>query len=248
MSDEALESVRLRVEETGSTWYQSGLEFEVTSAEWDERGWGATVRGLYADYEDLVLGIHGQHQTTHLATSIVACEAFFGRALDGDAVREAAGTVRSPGRLEVAGLAPTILIDGAHNEEGFRGLSDTIDREFSEEGWVLVIGARGNRDLSTLVASLQGRVAHVVATQADDHLAVPAAEVARAAEAELGVSSEVVVPTAAAVEAALDAVEEGQGIIVAGSLYVIGEARHALSLDNAPSPVHRRFEAEIQPE
>ncbi|MCP3997347.1 MAG: dihydrofolate synthase, partial [bacterium] len=32
MSDEALESVRLRVEETGSTWYQSGLEFEVTSA------------------------------------------------------------------------------------------------------------------------------------------------------------------------------------------------------------------------
>ena len=248
MSEEALESVRSRVEETGSMWHQSGVDFEVTSAEWDERGWVFNVRGLYADYEDLVLGIHGQHQTTHLATSIVACEAFFGRALDADALREAAATVRSPGRLEVASLAPTILIDGAHNEEGFRGLGATIGNEFSEDGWVLVIGARGSRDVGALVASLKGDVVHVIATQAEDHLAIPAARVAEAAAAELGVSSEVVIPTAAAIDAALAVVEAGQGVIVAGSLYVVGEARHALSLDNAPSPVHRRFEAEIQAE
>ena len=244
MSEEALLSVRARVEETDATWYHSG-DFEVTSAERDERGWVVAVQGLYDTYEELVLGIHGRHQTTHLATAIAACEAFFGRALDGDAVREAAATVRSPGRLEVAGLAPTIVIDGAHNEEGFRGLSETLENEFNEDDWVLVLGARGSRDVADLVASLQGMVTHVVATAADDHMAVPAAQVAESAGEELGATSEVVTPVSAAVEAALDAAGDGRGVVVAGSLYVIGEARHALGLDNAPSPVHRRFDPPI---
>jgi len=245
MSKEALASVRIRVEETGSTWYRSGQDFEVVSAHLDERGWAATVRGLYGTYEGLVLGIHGRHQVMHLATSIAACEAFFGRALSEDAVREAAAMVRSPGRLEIAGLAPTIVVDGAHNEEGFRGLSETLDTEFAEDEWILVLGVRGSRDVADLVASLRGLVTHVVATQADDHMAIPAAQVAAQAAEELDVTSEAVTPTSAAVDAAVAAASDGQGVVVAGSLYVIGEARHALGLDNAPSPVHRRFEPEI---
>lgn len=245
LSDEAFTSVQARVEETGSTWHRAGEDFEVTSIEWDERGRLVTIRGLHAVYEELVLGIHGAHQITHLATSIAACEAFFGRALDADAVREAAATVRSPGRLEVAGLAPTILIDGAHNEEGFVGLADTIDSEFSEQEWVLVIGARGSRDVASLVAPLRGLVSHVIATEAEDHMAVPAGQVAAACGEELGTATEEVLPVSAAVTAAIDAASDGVGVVVAGSLYVTGEARHALGLDNAPSPVHRRFESQI---
>jgi dihydrofolate synthase/folylpolyglutamate synthase len=245
MSDEALVSVRSRVDEKSAIWHQADEDFEVISADWDERGRIVSVRGLFARYDDLVLGIHGRHQATHLATAIATCEAFFGRALNPDAVREAAATVRSPGRLEVAGLAPTILIDGAHNAEGFLGLSDTIDNEFSESEWVLVMGARGPRDVASLVAPLRGAVTHVIATEADDNMAVPAAAVASAAAAELDATSEVVLPVSAAIEAAIEAAGDGIGVVVAGSLYVTGEARHALGLDNAPSPVHRRFEAEI---
>jgi len=244
MSEEALSAVAERVDATGSAWHRSG-DFAVASADRDERGWLVTVNGLYSTYEDLVLGIHGRHQTTHLATAIAACEAFFGRALDPDAVREAAATVQSPGRLEVAGLAPTVLIDGAHNEEGFVGLSHTLDSEFAEDEWVLVVGVRGKRDIGALLAPLRGKVAHVIATQADDHLAIPAARVAEEAGNALDVSGEVVVPTAAALDAALAAATGDRGVVVAGSLYVIGEARHAMGLDNAPSPVHRRFEAPL---
>jgi dihydrofolate synthase/folylpolyglutamate synthase len=244
LSEEASTAVAERVEETEATWHSQD-DFGVVSLDRDERGWVVTVRGIHDTYEDLVLGIHGRHQTTHLATSIAACEAFFGRGLDGDAVREAAATTRSPGRLEVAGLSPTILIDGAHNEEGFRGLSEAIDAEFDEDDWILVIGARGSRDVASLVASLHGMVSHVIGTQAADHLAIPAADVAKAAADELGVTSEVATSTAEAVQAAVTAARDGRGVVVAGSLYVIGEARHALGLDQAPSPIHRRFEPEI---
>ena len=184
---------------------------------------------------------------THLATAIAACEAFFGRALDPDALREAAATVRSPGRLEEAGLNPTILIDGAHNAEGFTGLARAIDEEFVEERWVLVLGVRGSRDVGALVAPLRGKVDRVFATAADDPMAIDAATVAAAAGEALGAPSEAVASVAEAVTAAIAAAAGGdEGVVIAGSLYVIGEARHSLGLDNSPSPVHRRFEAPIE--
>lgn len=244
LSDEAMQSVQERVEETGSTWLHSGDAFTI-AADKDERGWVVTVQGIYDRYEELLLGIYGRHQTVHLATAIAACEAFFGRALDQEAVRQAAATVRSPGRLEVGGLAPTILIDGAHNDEGFQGLATALDEEFEEESWVLVVGARGKRDVGSLVSPLRGKVARIVATQADDHMAVPADQVAAAASEALGVPAEAVVPVARAIDVAVDTAVSDDGIVVAGSLYVIGEARHALSLDNSASPVHQRFAAEI---
>ena len=246
LGSEASDAVAARVRETSAAWYPAPESFRVVNAERDERGWQVEIQGIHGDYDDLVLGIHGRHQVTHLATAVAACEAFFGRALDGDAVREAAATTRSPGRLEVAGLSPTVLIDGAHNEEGIRGLATALDAEFAEDAWTLVIGMRGDRDVGRLIEPLRGKVDSVIATEADDQLAVPAAEVAAAAEQALGVPAEVVTPVSAAIDSAMASVADGAGVAIAGSLYVVGEARHALGLDNAPSPVHRRFEAQIE--
>jgi dihydrofolate synthase/folylpolyglutamate synthase len=245
LSPEAAGSVAVRVEETSATWHKAGQEFRLIQADRDERGWLVDVAGMYANYEDLVLGIYGRHQMTHLATAIAACEAFFGRALDEAAVREAAAMVRSPGRLEVAGLDPTILIDGAHNEEGFVGLATALDEEFEEETWTLVLGVRGDRDIASLIAPLMGKISRIVATRAVDHLAVDATKVAASAGDSLGVPAEVAPTVPEAVNRAIADVDPSSGVLIAGSLYVVGEARHALGLDNSPSPVHRRFESEI---
>lgn len=246
LGTEALASVEARVKETDASWHHAGQDFRLLQARQDERGWLVDVAGIYGTYEDLVLGIHGRHQMTHLATAIAACEAFFGRALDDDALHEAAATVRSPGRLEVAGLDPTILIDGAHNEEGFVGLGTALDEEFEEERWTLVLGVRGDRDVASLLAPLRGKVGRVLATQAVDHLAVDAEKIAEAATASLGVPAEVVGTVPDAVTRAVAEVEPSDGVLIAGSLYLVGEARHALGLDNAPSPVHRRFQPQIE--
>jgi dihydrofolate synthase/folylpolyglutamate synthase len=245
LGDEALGPVSSQVDETGSTWFKAGEQFSAAEVDRDERGWVVSVDGIYERYTNLVLGIHGRHQTDHLATAIAACEAFFGRALDVEAVREAAAAFRSPGRLEEARLDPLILIDGAHNEEGLQGLARAIDEEFEEDKWVLVVGMRGDRDVAGLLKPLAGQLARVVATQAEDHLAVPAEKIARGVEEALGVPVEAVVPVAKALDVAVEGAGPGEAIVVAGSLYVVGEARHALGLDSSPSPVHRRFEAPV---
>ena len=143
-------------------------------------------------------------------------------------------------------MNPTVLIDGAHNEEGLRGLAGALEEEFEEEQWTLVIGMRGERDVARLIAALDGRAVRVIATEADDHLAIPATEVAAAAKEALGVEVQLVKPVSAALEVALADTSSDEGVVVAGSLYVAGEARHALGLDNAPSPVHRRFEPSLE--
>lgn len=246
LSAEATQPVADRVEETKAMWYRSGADFRIVDSARDERGWLVSIAGMHGVYEDLSLGIHGRHQVTHLATAIAACEAFFGRALDPDAVREAAATVRSPGRLEVAGLDPTILIDGAHNEEGFVGLANALEEEFAEDEWTLVLGIRGDRDIAALIAPLRGQVARIIATQAADHLAVDPKQVAGAAAAALDAPADTAPTVAAAVDKAIGETASPAGVIIAGSLYVVGEARHALRLDNSPSPVHRRFEPPIE--
>ena len=91
---EARDAVAVRVAEVNASWHEAPEAFHVVKADRDERGWIVDVAGLYDRYEDLVLGIHGRHQVTHLATAIAACEAFFGRALDGDAVRDVSKSPR----------------------------------------------------------------------------------------------------------------------------------------------------------
>ena len=75
-------AVTARVSETGATWIRRGSQYEVADAAQAIGGWLVSVRGLHDTYSDIFLPLHGRHQVDHLATSIVAVEAFLGRGLD----------------------------------------------------------------------------------------------------------------------------------------------------------------------
>jgi dihydrofolate synthase/folylpolyglutamate synthase len=220
-------AVTARVAETGATWIRRGTHYDLAGAGPALGGWHLAVRGLHDSYEEIYLPLHGRHQVEHLATAIVAVEAFFGRALDVTAVREAAAAVESPGRIEVVGRNPLVILDGAHNEEGLGGLAATLTEEFPEAHRVLVVGFRGERNSVELLTPLRGLVGEVIATAAADPTAVPAQEVAAAAREVFGadVPVETVTPVAQAITEALHRVGEDDAVIVTGSLYVVGEAR-----------------------
>jgi len=220
-------AITARVDEMGATWYRAGADFRVENARIAVGGWAGDIHGIYENYEDVYLPMHGRHQLDHLATAVAACEVFFGRALDADEVRAAVGQMISPGRIEVMARGPLVVIDGAHNVQGMNGLGEALAMEFPDVPWLLVFGARGERDLIALLEPLRGLVGEVIATAAVDEQAIAPADVAAAATAVFGadVPVETVVPVAQAVTEALDRVGEEGAIVVAGSLYVVGEAR-----------------------
>lgn len=234
-----------KVAETASSWIRSGSDFTVTDAVVAVGGWHVSIDGVFGEYEELYLPMHGRHQVDHLATAVAACEMFLGRDLDQDSIATAVESMNSPGRLEIVNRRPLIMIDGAHNIQGFLGLAETLANEFPAIEWRLVLGMRGERDVGDLVSPLRGLIGKVFATAPEDAAAIAPQEVAEAAGESLHVEAVVFADPAEAVDAAQQEAGADGGVVVAGSLYLVGEVRTRYVMVGDRSGVaHLRFEAE----
>ncbi|MDA8184711.1 MAG: bifunctional folylpolyglutamate synthase/dihydrofolate synthase [Actinomycetota bacterium] len=179
-----------------------------------------------ARYEDLFISLHGAHQVGNAACALAAAEAFFGSPLDDGLVREVLGSVRVPGRLELAGSDPVVLLDGAHNAAGMEVLGRALSEELRATGpTVAVVGMLTGRDPSAMLRPLASAgVGALVACTAPCERALPAAVVSEAAGA-CGIESVVVEQVGAALARAREMAGSDGMVVVTGSLYVVGAAR-----------------------
>jgi dihydrofolate synthase/folylpolyglutamate synthase len=181
------------------------------------------------EYPGLFVPLYGAHQADNAACATAAAEAFFGRPMDLDVVKDAFAGVRVPGRCEVMSRHPLIVLDGAHNPDGARALGRTLSEDFAARGPdTIVVGFTAGRDPVEMLAILgAARSRLVVACRPPHPRGLPADDVARAA-AQLGVDAETAPSVEAAVERARQATGEDGFILVTGSLYLVGEVRAAL--------------------
>lgn len=187
-----------------------------------------------ASYQGVWLDLHGAHQGDNFATALCAAEAFFASPIEDALVRAAAASLRSPGRMEVMGHQPLILLDGAKNPEGAKSAYDALSEEFLTSGsLILVVGMLVGKDPAEMLDALgAGQARLVVACPPPSPRAQPAEVVASAARA-LGARSEVAGSVPEALGLALDAAGPTDVVLVAGSLYVVGAARSALRARSA---------------
>jgi dihydrofolate synthase/folylpolyglutamate synthase len=216
------------LEEGPAEMWLRDREFACTMNRTAVGGRSLDLRTPSASYDDVFLALHGAHQGDNAAVALAAAEAFFGRAVDEDVVREAFATVVVPGRFEILSRSPLVVLDGAHNPDGARAAAATLD-DFGIGGdRILVVGMNTGRDAVAMLEALDARsVRGVVATAADWARAMPPEEIADAARS-LGVDAEVVRSVPAAVQRAVGMASEDDLVLVAGSLYVVGEARRVL--------------------
>lgn len=244
LPDEAIGPIADRVADTNSKWVRLDQDFSVTDASIAVGGWQCSFEGVFAEYEELYLPIHGHHQVDNLATAIATSEMFLGRALDPELLMVAVASLSAPGRLEVVDRRPVVIVDGCHNRQGFRGLADTLDTEFPPVQWKLVLAVRGERSIPELLQPMKGRVDQVFATTVADPAAWDPSVVAEAASDALGVPAEAFDDPIEALEAARNAAGRDGGVAVAGSLYLAGEVRAVFDVaDGALEDAHLRFEA-----
>jgi dihydrofolate synthase/folylpolyglutamate synthase len=190
------------------------------------------LRTPLAEYSDLYLPVHGAYQATNAAIALTAAEAFFGEPFPPELVAEALATFRAPGRLEVVGHEPLMILDGAHNAAGAEALVLALEEEFAPGPRTLIAGLMREKDPTVMLAALGATEAEWVFTcPPPSPRAMPASELAEAA-LELGVDPARVEALATVEEAVARALvvtpEEGQ-VVVAGSLYLVGAARAALA-------------------
>ncbi len=172
----------------------------------------------YADCCPLV----GRHQRANLALAIAAAAAFC--PLTEEAIRKGVASVRWPGRLQSVhreGLRP-LLLDGAHNPDGARALAAWLDEAGLAERVDLVFGGLADKDLEEVFAPLRSRIRRVVLTAPSNSRA----EDPRRLAARLGLREARCTSDVAEALSYLDAEQTGDGapIIVAGSLFLVGDA------------------------
>jgi len=179
-------------------------------------------------YHEVHLPLHGAHQGDNAALALCAVEAFFASPLSDEVVREGFSSVRVPGRFEVVGVQPLVIVDGAHNPPGADTCAQVFFEDFAPEARrILVVGTL--RDPDEMVAALRADdFDMVIACTAPTPRGVPAGEVAAAAR-RAGCSEVLVVDTPAeACRLAVSRSHADDAVLVAGSIYVVGEARAAL--------------------
>jgi dihydrofolate synthase/folylpolyglutamate synthase len=206
-----------------------GEDFDCDSSRVAVGGRLLDLRTPGAHYPEVYLALHGAHQGDNAACALAAAEAFFAAPLAPDVVEHALGAVRVPGRFEIVGRAPLVVLDGAHNVAGAQALARTLGEELSADGeTVVVIGMLQGRDPSAMLdAFVAAGVRTVVACTAPSPRAMPAVEIAEAARA-LGLHAQATDSVADAVALARGRVAPTGTIVVTGSLYVVADARAAL--------------------
>jgi dihydrofolate synthase/folylpolyglutamate synthase len=231
LPDPALEVAEARARELGIHHRHYGKDFSILDAELAVGGWLATIAGAEETYEEVFVPLHGRHQLVNLANAIAATEALLGSKLDADAVRDAAAAATMPGRMEAVGVNPLVLIDGAHNADGVAVLVESLEEEFPTIRWQMVLGVMGDKNIDAMVEKLAPLCEGIVVTAPRSERAVPPTELARRVEKLVDVP----VLVADAVGDALDMARAEAGregaVLVAGSLYLVGEARALLQAD-----------------
>lgn len=202
------------------------------------QAFGAVVR--YADWDgivvdartpdgplrDLRIGLLGAHQATNAAVALAVCAALAARwdlRLDPASLRRGLATVRWPGRLEVLdggahGLR-RIVLDGAHNPSGAAALAGAL-RDLGVRRPTIIFGAMRAKKVHAVLRALAPLQPRFIFTRVDDPGARDPEGLARAWR-RIGGARAVTVATP---ELALRGAE-GDPVVVAGSLYLVGAVR-----------------------
>jgi dihydrofolate synthase / folylpolyglutamate synthase len=182
------------------------------------------LRTPVRDYGVLTLALRGEHQIANAIVAVRLLERLDGCGINvpADSIREGLARVTWPGRLDHRTLAGgrELILDAAHNPAGAAALASYL-RRIGGRPPVLVFGAMRDKDVHGMLSTLLPTVSRMIVTRASNSRSADpealAAE-ARAIAPSLGV--EVVASPAEALAAAWSA---SSRVLVAGSIFLLGD-------------------------
>ena len=202
------------------------------SARATEAGQLVSLKTAKMDYGELEFPLLGVHQLDNLVLAVRVAEiAHLG--LESRHVREGVARTTWPGRLERISGSPPLLLDAAHNVMAAEQLGRFLSAQPSENR-VLLFGVMKDKRVHEMLSHLLPHVSHFVATRPEMSRArgpVPLAEWAQ----EQGTPSESVLSSPLALARAREIAGPTGEIVVAGSIFLLGEIVEALEgAANAP--------------
>ena len=202
-------------------------------------------RGIKQSFSNVEVALRGRHQRANASLALAALELIQTRfPVSENAMRAGLQKVRWSGRLEVMFERPTVILDGAHNPEGVQVLVDELSGIRQGRKVKLLFATMADKEWEIMVRALAKAVDEIVFTRVDMERSADPGQLA--AKLNEPVPHRVLDDSRVALRTLLDETRAEDVIVVAGSLYLLGEVRPMLQelamsraavSDRANSPV-----------
>ncbi len=205
--------------------YMLGKNFTVRR----QRSGGFSYYGIENTWHHMHTALLGNYQIENAALAIAACELLNKdrTAISQKSIRNGLKKTRWPGRLEIVSEHPMIILDGAHNLIAARKLAEFLSDNLAQRPITLLVGILDDKPYKSMLKSLLSVCSRVIITRAKTNRALDTQrlfETAKKIIPDVTIISDV----AQAFKQAVAAADFNEVICIAGSLYVVGEAKAAI--------------------
>lgn len=187
-------------------------------------------------YSGVEISLPGRHQARNLAVALSVLRLLEISSeisqVDTEALYRSIRETKWPGRMEVIKTEPLTIIDGAHNPDGAAILSESVDRYLVGKKINLVFGMLRDKDILSVAKLLAVKADRIIITEPESPRAASSAEVhgiiLEALSGEDIPDITEIPDIEEAVRQAQSMAGDGEAVIYAGSLYMIGRVRSLL--------------------
>jgi dihydrofolate synthase/folylpolyglutamate synthase len=185
--------------------------------------------GIENTWHNMHTALLGHFQVENAALVIAACELLNKDriAISQKSIHNGLIKTRWPGRLEIISEHPMIILDGAHNLIAARKLAKFLGDNLAQRPITLVVGILDDKPFKSMLKSLLSVCSRVIITRAKTDRALDTQKLFETAKKII--SDVTVIPDVAqAFKQAVANADFNEVICIAGSLYVVGEAKAAI--------------------
>lgn len=226
---EVREVLRGKARELNATIVDTGEDFDLTKEIGEaccsralarERATGETVR--------LAPRLPGRFQLENALNAVATVRLLQARGyrITNQNIEQGIRSAEWPGRLERLQAGPDVYLDGAHNPGAARELAQFLEENFARRRVYLIFGAMRDKSVDEVTGILFPLASEVIFTQPGTPRAVSAKQLADLA-GHHAARYTVIRDAEEALESALAKARSDDAVFVTGSLYLVGQLRHA---------------------
>ena len=188
-----------------------------------------SYQGMDHHWKGLQTGLMGGHQVDNAALVLATSELVMrdGANLCKDHIQYGLAQNCWPGRLEVVSKKPYVILDGAHNLMAARRLSRFLQDALAGRRITMVAGILDDKPFEAILKDLVAPCERLIITRARIDRSLPSETLAAAARPLIG-NIQIIEDVGQAVHHAITTSAPDDAVCIAGSLYVVGEAKAAL--------------------
>ena len=181
------------------------------------------VNGSLKEY-NVKTSMSGKFQGENITISLAVIEILQmkGIYITDESISEGIEKTTNPGRMEIVGFEPLILLDGAHNIAGIKSLRNTLEEDFVYERLILVIGILSDKAIKRMLDIIIPIADTIIVTKSHNKRACSPSKLK-----EFIGKKEVIIKNELfdAIDYAKKIAKKQDLICITGSLFTVGEAR-----------------------